>query len=396
MGAIRWWGRTRRSRSQFQSGSAHSINRAGVTSIEVSGRSIDKSRQFTDTGSVLLTHLTTNEPQIVTQRPLFARRREGASNMRPRNLLFLAALAIAPGLAWPQSDQPGRPSNSHSRSSASGWECDRGYTVVDGSCVAIPLPAHAFLDTFGDGWECLRGYHEVEGGCDVVPVPPNGRLDFTGHRWECARGYQKVDQECVAIRLPPNAYLSSTGSGWECDRGYREVKKGCEKVEVPANGFLDSSGRGWDCDRGYARVGASCAGVVTPANAYLDGSGGRSNVTEDSSKRVTPACPSTCRRKLSRAFRERLGMQLRLSENRRILCPDRRARERLPQTVGRRMGLRSRLQEARRFVCGFRGPVERPRELFWKRLGLRFGLPTLWNGLHGERAVTRGLVRFAA
>ena len=104
---------------------------------------------------------------------------------------LLTTLAMAPA-AWSQNDPAGRPRNSHLRGFGNGWECDRGYTQIEGSCVAISVPAHAFLDSFGDGWECDRGYREVEEACEAVVVPARGLLDFTGHGWTCSRGFQKA------------------------------------------------------------------------------------------------------------------------------------------------------------------------------------------------------------
>ena len=135
-----------------------------------------------------------------------------AARLRPwagrlGSFLFLAALAFAPGIARAQDDLPGRPRNSHPKPFGGGWECDRGYAAVGGSCAAIEVPSHAFLDSFGDGWDCLRGYREVEGACEIVQVPPNALLDFTGHRWDCARGFRKAEGECLAVQVPPNAHL---------------------------------------------------------------------------------------------------------------------------------------------------------------------------------------------
>jgi len=74
------------------------------------------------------------------------------------------------------------------------------------------------------------------------------------------QGYREVDGSCVAIQIPANGYSvdSSPGSGWECDRGFRAVKEVCLAVVVPENAHLKTSGTGWECNRPYNKRIEKC------------------------------------------------------------------------------------------------------------------------------------------
>lgn len=65
------------------------------------------------------------------------------------------------------------------------------------------------------------------------------------------RGYREVDGSCVAIQIPANGYYvdSSSGSGWDCDRGFRAVKEACVAVVVLENAHLKTTRTGWKCNR---------------------------------------------------------------------------------------------------------------------------------------------------
>jgi len=164
--------------------------------------------------------------------------------------------------------------DSHGRSA---WECARGFQRLAEACVAIKVPANAYLNTQGDGWHCDRGYLKSGERCTLVKVPNNAYLDGQtfGTGWECNRGYREANGACARILVPANAYAvdSPFGRGWECNRGYRRDGTGCAAVTVPANGFLQRAGDDWDCDRGFSKHANACVPVEVPANAYLDWKG---------------------------------------------------------------------------------------------------------------------------
>jgi hypothetical protein len=195
-------------------------------------------------------------------------------------LLILSALLVAvPGVVFAQSVSGVMPANAHARSYGGGWDCDRGYREVEGTCAAVMVPANAYPTnmTYGRGWECVHGYRDVRGVCTAVDLPPNAYLDPSGERWKCDRGYRDVDGTCVAIKVPENGYLvdSAYGIGWECERGYRAVDDECMAIKVPENGFFEPSsyGSGWRCERGYHAVDEACMALKLPENAHFDYSG---------------------------------------------------------------------------------------------------------------------------
>ena len=44
---------------------------------------------------------------------------------------------------------------------ATGWDCERGYTEADGSCVRVAVPANGYLRDDGGDWECERGFRKA-------------------------------------------------------------------------------------------------------------------------------------------------------------------------------------------------------------------------------------------
>jgi hypothetical protein len=65
-------------------------------------------------------------------------------------------------------------------------------------CVAIDVPANAFLDSSGGRWQCERGFERVGDSCKKVDVPANAHLEYLGHGWDCNRGYERQEDECLA------------------------------------------------------------------------------------------------------------------------------------------------------------------------------------------------------
>src|ERR1700752_3764926 len=116
-----------------------------------------------------------------------------------RHLTIAAALVLAVLVILVSVSEPVRAAElPHPDSTGFPPSCDRGYQDELGTCVAVKVPQHAFLDSFGDGWECARGYH----------------LD---------------GEHCAAVRLPRHAHLTdySLGNGWECDPGYQDDGYNC-------------------------------------------------------------------------------------------------------------------------------------------------------------------------
>src|SRR5579864_9168806 len=100
-------------------------------------------------------------------------------------------------------------------------------------------------------------------------VPGSARADRYGRSaWECPRGFQQLGETCVAIKVPANAYLSAFGNEWECNRGYLRIGERCAVVKVPDNAHLDEQpfAPGWECDPGYLAVNGACTPVRVPAN----------------------------------------------------------------------------------------------------------------------------------
>jgi hypothetical protein len=127
---------------------------------------------------------------------------------RTASRLFLIvplALASWHAMAAPQDGAAQQtPRDAHAKHSGrEGWECDRGYNVVDHSCVAIEVPANAYLDAFGRGWECDRGYRKVGRACAAIDLPEHAFL-VSRESWECDRGYRRADQSCAAFAVPEN------------------------------------------------------------------------------------------------------------------------------------------------------------------------------------------------
>jgi hypothetical protein len=140
-----------------------------------------------------------------------------------RNLVLLAISTAAPGLLCAQGSVVGMPEHARAKASGTGWECQPGYKKVTEACVAIALPANAFLTAaYGEGWECMRGYRTSAKSCIAIELPPHAYLEAGGDRWKCERGYRNVAERCDLIEVPAHGYLGAAGDRWECDRGYRD------------------------------------------------------------------------------------------------------------------------------------------------------------------------------
>ncbi len=124
----------------------------------------------------------------------------------------------------------------------------------------LPANALATETSYGRGWECRRGYREVNNNCIAIAVPANAYLNSSGVRWECDRGFRETNETCVAIDVPQNGYLteSNFGSGWKCERGFQPEGEVCSRIDVPTNAHLDYSGNDWECDRPFSQHNGGC------------------------------------------------------------------------------------------------------------------------------------------
>ena len=202
-----------------------------------------------------------------------------------RLLALAVVLAGLSGAALAQDEDAARPPNSHPERYGSGWECDWGYQEEDGTCVAVNVPANAYLTPLGASWECRRGFRRESRGfgqdndvCVPIKVPAHGYLDVnTFNGWSCEIGYRDERNRCVDIVVPENAHAyplyEPYGPGWKCMRGYRRDDTKCVEVQVPAHAFLTAAGDDWKCERGYEEVGHSCVEFHLPKNAHIDYSG---------------------------------------------------------------------------------------------------------------------------
>lgn len=174
----------------------------------------------------------------------------------------LTASQISTDPASAQSNARQIPANAHAESFGSGWECNRGFTEVDGTCAPIQVPANAFLTTlkFGRGWDCMRGFRENRGACDALEIPANAYLNASGNGWKCLRGFLHTRDACTVITVPANAFLDDTSyrTGWRCDRGFAPHQQRCEAVQLPDNSHLDYRGNDWECDTPFRRRDNMC------------------------------------------------------------------------------------------------------------------------------------------
>ena len=144
-----------------------------------------------------------------------------------------------------------------------GWECHRGYRVVDEACAKVLVPEHAYLTSSGSWWNCERGYRDTGESCERIIVPANAFLTEAPYNrgWACERGFRVQENLCEPILVPEHGYLTSSsfGAGWRCERGYSMSESTCVWITVPSFAHLNYNGDGWECDRPYRRVGTSCA-----------------------------------------------------------------------------------------------------------------------------------------
>jgi hypothetical protein len=199
--------------------------------------------------------------------------------------LSLIILLTGPGLAAKRTGPVVVPENGYANgySYGIGWDCSFGYQKDAADCIAVDVPANAYLNSIGTGWQCMRGYHSVgfaRNECLQISVPADGYLTESKSRkgWACNRGFTATGDGCESIRVPDNAYLTNSlnGSGWECARGYRAASGGCILIPLPDNAYLVTKnyGPGWQCARGYNTADdKTCSKLDVPENGHLNNSG---------------------------------------------------------------------------------------------------------------------------
>ena len=231
--------------------------------------------------------------------------------------LFRGALRLGPCLplllmacraASHAADSPEIPQNARLSEYGTGWDCQHGFREMRDNCVAIEVPAHAYLAgtqhvmelqprvsprrqllRAGDraGKRIRHGLRlrprlavqprlsQCRQGCAKIAVPAHAyAVDSSyGSGWECERGYRQLHGACAQIQVPANAYLARAGDEWRCERGFRRVDAACAPIEVPANAYLTDAGTDWQCERGFIKEPSACVTVRVPANGVLSLSG---------------------------------------------------------------------------------------------------------------------------
>ena len=93
-------------------------------------------------------------------------------------LVVFAVLAVPAQLTLAQETKGAFPENATAKTYGSGWECDRGYRKIAGSCIAVALPTNAYLtdSSYGSGWACQHGYQSKQDACVAVALPANAYL----------------------------------------------------------------------------------------------------------------------------------------------------------------------------------------------------------------------------
>ena len=148
--------------------------------------------------------------------------------------------------------------------------------------------------------------------CAEVVVPANGYLSPFGNDWECERLYRKVDGACVAVVIPAHAFAEdgSYGRGWRCEQGYRERERhGVHRGEHPGQRV-----RGGLVVRPRLAVRARLSRTdgrlrrdLVPANALLDATARAGSATAASCKAAAHAPESRFRRTATWTPRVRTG-----------------------------------------------------------------------------------------
>jgi hypothetical protein len=122
---------------------------------------------------------------------------------------------------------------------------------------SAPPPPNSRPSAYGRKWTCIHGYRIENGSCAAVVVPAHGYLNNSGTDWNCDRGFRRSENRCVPVVIPEHAYAADSlfSKGWACDRSYRREGATCSRFVIPANGQFNYSGNGWRCMEGFTPTG---------------------------------------------------------------------------------------------------------------------------------------------
>jgi hypothetical protein len=99
-------------------------------------------------------------------------RRRGRHLLRIARRCLLAAFMAGIATSGQAQDGTGpAPDNAQDRRYGSGWDCNPGYRIAEGVCVALEMPANSYPTgrSHGTGWACQHGYREVS-TCPITPI----------------------------------------------------------------------------------------------------------------------------------------------------------------------------------------------------------------------------------
>ena len=68
------------------------------------------------------------------------------------------------------------------------------------------------------------------GAANSTAPPAHSIQSLYREGWDCARGYRRADTICVAVEIPAHAFLDSSGIDWQCERGFRKNLKACSEI----------------------------------------------------------------------------------------------------------------------------------------------------------------------
>jgi len=147
-------------------------------------------------------------------------------------------LIVSIAASWFQSAWSAEPASKPSEKTShfdARYGCAYGYRQQGRMCVPVSVPAHAYLNSFGDYWNCGRGFRRTDDRCVPIVVPDNAHLTeatrvvrtsalpcacprtaFSPHpvtTGDVIGGYASGCGSCVQLGLPPH-----DGSGNLCSR----------------------------------------------------------------------------------------------------------------------------------------------------------------------------------
>jgi hypothetical protein len=147
---------------------------------------------------------------------------------------LLPTLLALPGGALAQDNSKVVPANAQAKQYGSGWECKLGFRRDGAACVAIKLPANAYLsdDIYGPGWACKREYKADGNSCVAVKLPQNAYLAGSSYSDDWEMSPRDRAQERISVGLLPKPGLGlRTRLSRDC-RCLRRHKGTAERVSL--------------------------------------------------------------------------------------------------------------------------------------------------------------------